>query len=85
MITIPAECDTINMEGNKEEAKKCLHISRRYLAKGDKEKAKKFLSKSQKLFPLKEAERKYSTFFTCLIFQSVITGYILIMQSRTSE
>ncbi|XP_028405939.1 dnaJ homolog subfamily B member 14-like [Dendronephthya gigantea] len=44
------------MEGNKDEAKKCLEFARRYLAKGEKEKAKKFLNKSQRLFPLKEAE-----------------------------
>ena len=44
------------MEGNKDEAKKCLEIARRYLVKGDKEKARKFIGKSQKLYPLKEAE-----------------------------
>lgn len=57
-----------NMEGNKDEAKKCLEFARRYLAKGDKEKAKKFLNKSQRLFPLKEAESKCCNMFRSRVF-----------------
>lgn len=51
------ECN--KMEGNKDEAKKCLEIARRSKAEGDKEKAKKFLKKSLKLFPFKETESKH--------------------------
>ena len=61
-------CDTNNMEGNKDEARKCLEIARRYLVKGDKEKAKKFISKSQKLYPLKEAESKCFSVFSFHVF-----------------
>lgn len=57
-----------NMEGNKDEAKKCLEIARRFLAKGDKEKAKKFACKSQKLYPLKEAESKCCSAFIFEVF-----------------
>lgn len=68
-----------NMEGNKDEAKKCLEIARRYLAKGDKEKAKRFLSKSQKLYPLKEAESKYFNAFIfgvyCRLFKAKFQGF----------
>lgn len=46
------------MEGNKDEAVKCLEFARRFLAKGDREKAKKFILKSKKLYPLEEAESK---------------------------
>jgi hypothetical protein len=56
------------MEGNKDEAKKCLEIARRYHAKGDKEKAKKFVNKSQKLYPLREAESKCFSVFNSYIF-----------------
>ena len=51
------------MEGNKDEAKKCLEIARRFLANGDKEKAKKFAYKSKKLYPLKEAQSEFCAVF----------------------
>jgi hypothetical protein len=57
------------MEGNKDEAEKCLQFARRYLAKGDKEKAKKFIGKSKKLYPLKEAESKWFSVFIFQIFR----------------
>ena len=63
MIIYASTRSEINMEGNKDEAKKCLEIARRYLVKGDKEKARKFIGKSQKLYPLKEAESKCFNLF----------------------
>ncbi|XP_029950938.1 dnaJ homolog subfamily B member 14 [Salarias fasciatus] len=39
------------MEGNRDEAEKCLNIATRALESGDKEKALKFLHKAEKLFP----------------------------------
>ena len=44
------------MESNREEAARCLEISKRNWAEGNKERAEKFLSKSLKLFPTEEAE-----------------------------
>ena len=60
------------MEGNKDEAKKCLEIARRFLAKGDKEKAKKFACKSKKLYPLEEAESKCFSAFIFKLFGVMI-------------
>lgn len=44
------------MEGNKDEALKCLHLANKFLACGHKEKAKKFAEKSLRLFPSERAK-----------------------------
>lgn len=46
------------MDGNKDEAVKCLGLARQFLAKGNRDVAKKYLLKSKKLYPLEEAEGK---------------------------
>ncbi|XP_060042329.1 dnaJ homolog subfamily B member 14 [Erinaceus europaeus] len=43
------------MEGNRDEAEKCVRIAREALAAGDRERARRFLLKAQKLFPLPAA------------------------------
>ncbi|XP_066576794.1 dnaJ homolog subfamily B member 14 isoform X2 [Amia ocellicauda] len=43
------------MEGNKDEAEKCLLIARKALDAGDKEAAMKFLRKAQRLYPTDKA------------------------------
>uniref|UniRef100_A0A8C4XIH4 DnaJ homolog subfamily B member 14 n=1 Tax=Erpetoichthys calabaricus TaxID=27687 RepID=A0A8C4XIH4_ERPCA len=44
------------MEGNRDEAEKCINIARKALEAGDRNKALKFLNKAQKLFPTDTAK-----------------------------
>lgn len=44
------------MEGNRDEAEKCLNIASRALEAGEKEKALKFLNKAEKLYPTDRAK-----------------------------
>ncbi|XP_055374136.1 dnaJ homolog subfamily B member 14 [Condylostylus longicornis] len=44
------------MEGNRDEAFRCIEIARKALTEGKLERAEKFLSKAEKLFPTKEAK-----------------------------
>ncbi|XP_045039637.1 dnaJ homolog subfamily B member 14 isoform X2 [Desmodus rotundus] len=43
------------MEGNRDEAEKCVEIAREALNAGDREKAQRFLQKAEKLYPLPSA------------------------------
>ncbi|KAM7394375.1 hypothetical protein PAMP_021182 [Pampus punctatissimus] len=43
------------MEGNRDEAEKCINIALKAIEAGDKEKAAKFLNKAEKLFPTDRA------------------------------
>ena len=44
------------MEGNKDEALKCLQLATKFLSSGHPEKAKKFIDKSIRLYPTQKAE-----------------------------
>lgn len=44
------------MEGNRDEAEKCIKIATKALEAGDKQKALKFLIKAEKLFPTDRAK-----------------------------
>lgn len=44
------------MDGNKDEADRCIQIALKYIQTGDKEKAKKFLNKAERLFPSERAK-----------------------------
>lgn len=46
------------MEGNRDEAEKCINIALKCLEAGDKEKAVKFLNKAEKLYPTEKAKGK---------------------------
>ncbi|XP_059197603.1 dnaJ homolog subfamily B member 14 [Centropristis striata] len=46
----------MKMEGNRDEAEKCINIATRSLKAGDKEKALKFLIKAEKLYPTDRAK-----------------------------
>lgn len=46
------------MEGNRDEAEKCIHIATKALEAGDKEKALRFLNKAEKLYPTDKAKSK---------------------------
>lgn len=46
------------MEGNRDEAEKCIHIATIALEDGDKEKALRFLNKAEKLYPTDKAKSK---------------------------
>lgn len=48
------------MEGNKDEAKRCVELGENYIAEGKYDKAEKFLGKAQKLFPTEKAEGTWS-------------------------
>ena len=43
------------MDGNKDDAEKCIQIALKALSAGDKEKTRRFLLKAQKLYPSKKA------------------------------
>ena len=55
------------MEGNRDEALRCLEIAKNALAQGDKNKAKKFIFKADKLFPTPQAKGKRKTLFSLLL------------------
>lgn len=44
------------MEGNRDEAEKCICIATKALEAGDKEKALRFLNKAEKLYPTDRAK-----------------------------
>ncbi|XP_067106934.1 dnaJ homolog subfamily B member 14 [Osmerus mordax] len=44
------------MEGNRDEAEKCINIATKALEAGDKDKALKFLNKAEKLYPTSKAK-----------------------------
>lgn len=44
------------MEGNRDEAEKCIKIATKAVEGGDKEKALKFLNKAEKLYPTDRAK-----------------------------
>lgn len=44
------------MEGNRDEAEKCINIATKAFEVGDKEKALKFLNKAEKLYPTDRAK-----------------------------
>lgn len=46
------------MEGNRDEAEKCIHIATKALEDGDKEKALRFINKAEKLYPTDKAKSK---------------------------
>lgn len=47
------------MEGNKDEATRCLYIAKKALLAGDRDKATRFLNKADKLYPSAEARGKW--------------------------
>ncbi|KAJ8388252.1 hypothetical protein AAFF_G00135130 [Aldrovandia affinis] len=44
------------MEGNRDEAEKCINIATKAVEAGDREKALKFLNKAEKLYPTDKAK-----------------------------
>lgn len=52
------------MEGNRDEAEKCIHIATKALQAGDKEKALKFLNKAEKLYPTSRAKGEGASAWT---------------------
>lgn len=46
------------MDGNKDEALRCLEIAAKCISQGDKARAKKFIFKAEKLFPTAKAKGK---------------------------
>lgn len=56
------------MEGNRDEAEKCINIATKALEAGDKEKALRFLNKAEKLYPTDKAKGEaICRWFTCLV------------------
>eukprot|EP00063_Salmo_salar_P075481 XP_014050316.1 PREDICTED: dnaJ homolog subfamily B member 14 isoform X1 [Salmo salar] len=49
------------MEGNRDEAEKCINIATKALEAGDKDKAVKFLNKAEKLYPTYKAKALLDT------------------------
>lgn len=54
----------LKMEGNRDEAEKCIHIATKALQAGDKEKALKFLNKAEKLYPTSRAKGEGASAWT---------------------
>lgn len=48
------------MEGNRDEADRCIEIAVQSLADGKYEKAEKFLNKAENLFPTEKAKGKFN-------------------------
>lgn len=46
------------MEGNKDEADRCMEIAKKYIEEGNGDKAKKFLQKAERLFPTDKAKSR---------------------------
>lgn len=46
------------MEGNKDEAERCIEFAERFILEGKKDKAEKFLLKAERLFPTQKAKGK---------------------------
>ncbi|KAL3274921.1 hypothetical protein HHI36_019702 [Cryptolaemus montrouzieri] len=44
------------MDGNKDEAEKCIQLAERFIAERNREKAEKFLQKAERLFPTQKAK-----------------------------
>jgi len=44
------------MEGNRDDAEKCIEFAIRYLQDGNRDKAEKLLMKSERLFPTSKAK-----------------------------
>lgn len=44
------------MEGNKDEANRCIQIAEKYIQEKNREKAEKFLHKAERLFPTQKAK-----------------------------
>lgn len=55
-LTQPRGGRGTKMEGNRDEAEKCIKIASKAIEAGDKEKALKFLHKAEKLFPTDRAK-----------------------------
>lgn len=49
------------MEGNRDEAEKCIGIAREALETGNRERALRFLNKAQKLYPTETAKGKHGS------------------------
>lgn len=67
------------MEGNKDEANRCIQIAEKYIQEKNREKAEKFLHKAERLFPTQKAKGLTKTTscnwlfkFTCLRFIGTI-------------
>lgn len=48
------------MEGNKDEAERCIDLAQQYLNNGDRSKAEKFLLKAERLYSTKRAQGEQS-------------------------
>jgi hypothetical protein len=46
------------MEGNKDEAERCIELAQQSFNNGDREKAERFLKKAERLFPTQKAKGK---------------------------
>lgn len=46
----------IKMEGNRDEAERCINIATKAIEAGDKERALRFLHKAEKLYPTSRAK-----------------------------
>lgn len=55
------------MEGNKDEAERCIEIAEKALGEGKYERAEKFLRKAESLFPTQRAKGKKK--YTIIIFE----------------
>lgn len=46
------------MDGNKDEAERCIQLAEKYIKEKNREKAEKFLHKAERLFPTQKAKGK---------------------------
>lgn len=53
------------MEGNRDEAERCIQIAAQALRESKMEKAEKFLNKAEKLYPSQKAKGNFVIPYTC--------------------
>lgn len=69
------------MDGNKDEAQRCINIALDAAKSGDLQRAEKFLRKADNLYPSQKAKGKFHTF---LMKVNVLRALFILLPNRSS-
>lgn len=72
------------MDGNKDEAERCIQLAEKYIKEKNREKAEKFLHKAERLFPTQKAKGKYSALNGRQLCQFIYYIYIQISWCKSA-
>ena len=61
------------MEGNKDEAERCIELAQQSFNTGDREKAERLLKKAERLFPTQKAKGTLHLWFSRLTIEIVLS------------